>query len=93
MKYRIAVLETDLVTTYVNTLSKYNTIDVSPSLVSTFFTSCDNNKLGNESKSAVKPDGKLISMTAILLSFAPTKLEEKERVKESLRLYANSCTP
>lgn len=54
----------------IQTLSKYKTTIVSPFLVSTRFTCDDISKLGNESLSTVKPEGRLTSMTAMLLSFA-----------------------
>jgi len=43
---------------------------VSPFLVSTRFTCDDISRLGRESLSTVKPEGKLTSITAMLLSFA-----------------------
>lgn len=53
-----------------STLSKYKTTIVSPFLVSTRFTCDDISRLGRESLSTVKPEGRLTSITAILLSFA-----------------------
>lgn len=41
---------------------------VSPFLVSTLRTFWDTSRLGSESMSAVNPDGRLTSMTAMLLS-------------------------
>lgn len=47
---------------------------VSPSLVSTRFTLLDNIRLGNASLSTVYPEGRVTSITAMLLSLPPRYL-------------------
>lgn len=54
---------------------------MSPFFVSTFLIEFifDNNKLGSESVSAVKPEGKFTSIIAMLLLFPPTNLMHKNK--------------
>lgn len=58
-----------------NTLSKYNMTTESPSLVSTRLMLLDSRRLGNASLSTVYPDGRVTSITAMLLSFPPRYLK------------------